>query len=157
MKVTRLQTPNVSKQSIKPSGIVLHHTAGFYKGSVAWCMDTKSEVSYHYIVDITGNYTQLAIDTQRVWANGKSSFKGKNDCNSFMISIAVSGDTNKRRLLEAEIQTVALLCIEKMSIFGFGLDSITTHREISPGRKNDVDSRAKNEIIQRIKQIQNGL
>lgn len=157
MKVTHLQTPNVSKRSIKPLGIVLHHTAGSFRGSVAWCMDKKSKVSYHYIVDLTGNYTQLANDNQRVWANGKSSFKGKNDCNSFMISIAVSGNTNNRRLLQVEIQTVAMLCIEKMTKFGFVLDMITTHREISPERKNDVDVRAYNEIIQRIKQIQNGL
>jgi AmpD protein len=114
-------------------------------------MDPKSRVSYHVIVDLNGVMTTMAEDTDRAWANGISSFKGKNDCNTFMLSIAVTGDTNNRRLLEKEIEAVATWCVEKMKKWGFGLDWITTHRVISPGRKNDVDVRAEQEIINRIK------
>ena len=48
------QTPNW-KGNIKPQGIILHHTAGSYVGSVSWCLDPESKVSYHCIVDLNGN------------------------------------------------------------------------------------------------------
>ena len=77
------------KGNIKPQGIILHHTAGSYIGSVSWCLDPESKVSYHCIVDLNGNYTTIAKDNQRAWHAGKSSFNGRKDCNSFMLGIAV--------------------------------------------------------------------
>lgn len=151
MKITKLQSPNYNRGTrIKPLGLVWHHTAGSYNGSVAWCMDPKSKVAYHGIVDVNGDYTQLALDHHRVWANGASTFKGRKDCNSFMISIAVSGDTTKRELTDAEIETMSRITVDKMKLYGFGLDMVTTHRVISPGRKNDVDVRAERTIRERI-------
>jgi N-acetylmuramoyl-L-alanine amidase len=147
------QTPNVSKYAMKPSGIVLHHTAGSYVGSVEWCLTPKSKVSYHCIVDLNGDRTVLAKDTQRAWHAGKSSFNGKKDCNSFLLGIAVSGDTNNRRLTQFEIDSVAQWCISKMKLHGFGIDMITTHRAISPGRKTDVSVEAENQIIDKIKTL----
>jgi len=154
MKIIKLQTPNYNRgQRIKPIGLVWHHTGGSFNGSVAWCMDPKSKVAYHGIVDVNGDYTQLALDHHRVWANGSSRFKGRNDCNSFMISIAVSGDTTKRLLTDAEIHSMAKITIEKMKLYGFGLDMVTTHRVISPGRKNDVDVRAERAIRERVGEL----
>ena len=131
-------------------GIVLHHTAGSYLGSVSWCLDPKSKVSYHCIVDLNGDRTILANDTDRCWHSGKSSFNGKKDCNSFMLGIAVSGDTNKRRLTDFEVDSVAKWCVNKIKVYKFSIDMITTHREISPGRKNDVSIEAEKQIKDQI-------
>jgi hypothetical protein len=70
-----------------------------------------------------------------------------------MISIAVSGDTTKRLLTDAEIEAMAKITIEKMKLYGFGLDMVTTHRVISPGRKNDVDVRAERAIRERVVEL----
>jgi AmpD protein len=142
MKTVFKQSLNISQRAIFPEGIVLHHTAGSYEGSVNWCLNPNSQVSYHCIVDINGDRTILAKDNQRAWHAGKSIFRGRSDCNSFMLGIAVSGDTNTRELTQKEIESVACWCIDKMQLYGFGIEMITTHREISPGRKNDVDLRA---------------
>ena len=144
------QTPNISKNTIKPIGIVLHHSAGSYIGSVSWCLDPKSKVSYHCIVDLNGDRTVLAKDNQRAWHAGKSSFKGKSDCNSFMLGISVSGDTNTRRLTDFEIDSVAEWCVGKMRSLNINFDNITTHREISPGRKSDVSIQAEKAIKDKI-------
>ena len=144
------QTPNISKNTIKPIGIVLHHSAGSYLGSVSWCLDPKSKVSYHCIVDLNGDRTVLAKDNQRAWHAGKSSFKGKSDCNSFMLGISVSGDTNTRRLTDFEIDSVAEWCVGKMRLLNINFDNITTHREISPGRKSDVSIQAEKAIKDKI-------
>jgi N-acetyl-anhydromuramyl-L-alanine amidase AmpD len=135
---------------MKPEGIVLHHTAGGYSGSVAWCLNAKAKVSYHCIVNTTGERTVLVADNVRAWHAGVSSFKGKANCNNFLLGIAVSGNTNERELTEQEIESVAEWCIRKMKAYGFGLDSITTHREIAPKRKTDVDTRAEKAIKSRI-------
>ncbi len=144
------QTPNISKNTIKPIGIVLHHSACSYIGSVSWCLDPKSKVSYHCIVDLNGDRTVLAKDNQRAWHAGKSSFKGKSDCNSFMLGISVSGDTNTRRLTDFEIDSVAEWCVGKMRSLNINFDNITTHREISPGRKSDVSIQAEKAIKDKI-------
>lgn len=144
------QSPNVSKYPIKPTGIVLHHTAGSFVGSVDWCLNPASKVSYHCIVDLNGNRTVLAKDNQRAWHAGVSSFNGKKDCNTFMLGIAVSGDTNNRRLTNFEIDSVAEWCVSKMKLHGIPLSNVTTHRFISPGRKNDVSLEAEKQIKDKI-------
>jgi len=152
MKTTIKQSPN-SSTPLKPQGIVLHHTAGSYAGSVSWCMNPSAKVSYHCIVNTDGNRTQLVADNRRAWHAGVSSFKGRSNCNTFLLGIAVSGDTTSRVLNDLEVDSVAQWCVEKMRLHGFGIDMITTHREIAPRRKNDVDVRAETAIKNRIAQL----
>jgi AmpD protein len=142
-------SPN-SSRTMKPEGIVLHHTAGGYSGSVSWCLNAQAKVSYHCIVNTTGERTVLVPDNVRAWHAGVSSFKGKANCNNFLLGIAVSGNTNERELTNEETESVAEWCVRKMKSYNFGLDMITTHREIAPNRKNDVDSRAEKRIKDKI-------
>jgi N-acetyl-anhydromuramyl-L-alanine amidase AmpD len=142
-------SPN-SSRTMKPEGIVLHHTAGGYSGSVSWCLNAKAKVSYHCIVNTTGERTVLVPDNVRAWHAGVSSFKGKANCNNFLLGIAVSGNTNERELTNEEVESVAEWCVRKMKAYGFGLDAITTHRHVSPTRKNDVDIRAEKRIKDKI-------
>jgi N-acetyl-anhydromuramyl-L-alanine amidase AmpD len=145
-------SPN-SSRTMKPEGIVLHHTAGGYSGSVAWCLNPQSKVSYHCIVNTTGERTVLVPDNVRAWHAGVSSFKGKANCNNFLLGIAVSGNTNERELTNEETESVAEWCVRKMKSYGFGIDAITTHRHVSPNRKNDVDTRAEKKIKDEISKL----
>jgi N-acetyl-anhydromuramyl-L-alanine amidase AmpD len=155
-KETFQQSPNISRgRVITPTAIILHHTAGSFAGSVSWCLNSASQVSYHCIVNTNGDRTVLAQDTQRAWHAGVSQFKGRKDCNSFTLGIAVSGNTNTRLLTEDEINSVAEWCVEKMRKCNISIENVTTHREVSPGRKNDVDTRAEKAIISRIKTLLN--
>jgi N-acetyl-anhydromuramyl-L-alanine amidase AmpD len=142
-------SPN-SSRTLVPTGIILHHTAGGYSGSVSWCLNAKAKVSYHCIVNTNGERTILVPDNVRAWHAGVSSFKGKPNCNNFLLGIAVSGNTNERELTDQETESVAEWCIRKMKSYNFGLDMITTHRAISPNRKNDVDQRAEKRIKDKI-------
>ena len=136
------QSPNISSSRIVPTGIILHHTAGSYAGSVAWCLNATSKVSYHCIVDTNGDRTNLAKPNQRAWHAGQSSFKGRSDCNSFMLGIAVSGDTSKRGLTEREVDSVVEWCMTMMREYNIPIGNVTTHRAVSPGRKTDVSPQA---------------
>ena len=63
-------SPNVSSSRIRPEGVVLHHSSGSYAGSVSWICQSKSQVSYHCIIDTNGERTIFADDDRRcriVW------------------------------------------------------------------------------------------
>jgi N-acetylmuramoyl-L-alanine amidase len=138
-KEKQLNTPNVSAgRRIKPQAIVLHHTSGSYAGSVAWCMDPISRVSYHAIVGKDGKRTVLADPDERCWHTGVSSWRGKRDLNSWAIGAAFEGDTNKRELSEAEMASMAEYLVPLMKEYGIPLNNVTDHRTVSPGRKDDL-------------------
>jgi len=148
------QTPNYTKgATINPIGIVLHHSCGSFTGSVSWCLDTKSAVSYHCMINLDGSRFQLAKDNQRAWHAGKSSFNGKSDCNGFMLGLSFSGDTNKRTLTKDEVASAVEWIIERIEKYDWpkNLSTITTHRAVSPGRKDDVDERAEKAILDALK------
>jgi N-acetyl-anhydromuramyl-L-alanine amidase AmpD len=142
-------SPN-SSRTLVPTGIILHHTAGAYAGSVSWCLNPQAKVSYHCIVNTNGERTILVPDNVRAWHAGVSSFAGRKHCNEFMLGIAVSGNTAQRELTEQEVESVAEWCVRKMKAYNFGIDRITTHRHVSPNRKNDVDQRAEKRIKDKI-------
>ena len=148
-KETFKTSPNASGL-LKPDGIVLHHSGGSWAGLVPWCTNKASQVSYHCAVSPSGERVVMVQDNVRAWHAGRSSFRGRSNCNAFMLGIAVSGDTNKRELSVDEINSVAQWCVRKMKAYNFGIDQITTHREIAPSRKNDVDIRAEKAIKERI-------
>jgi N-acetyl-anhydromuramyl-L-alanine amidase AmpD len=145
-------SPN-SRGVLVPTGIILHHTAGTYAGSVSWCLNPTAKVSYHCIVNTNGERTVLVPDNVRAWHAGVSTFQGRNNCNEFMLGIAVSGNTAQRELTAQEVQSVAEWCVRKMRAYNFGIDRITTHRHVAPNRKTDVDTRAERRILDEIRRL----
>ncbi len=135
-----LNSPNVSSgRRIKPQAIVLHHTSGSYAGSVVWCMNPASRVSYHAIVAKDGRRSTLADPDERAWHAGVSSWRGKRDLNSWSIGAAFEGDTYKKSLGEDEMASMAEYLEPLMRLYRLTLDDVTDHRTVSPGRKDDLN------------------
>jgi N-acetylmuramoyl-L-alanine amidase len=135
-----LNTPNVSRgRRIAPKAIVLHHTSGSYAGSVAWCMNPASRVSYHCIVAKDGRRSTLADPDERAWHAGRSEWRGRRDLNSWSIGAAFEGDTYKRPLGEDEMASMAEYLEPLMRRYRLTLDDVTDHRTVSPGRKDDLN------------------
>jgi N-acetyl-anhydromuramyl-L-alanine amidase AmpD len=135
-----LNSPNVSRgKRIKPKAIVLHHTSGTYGGSVAWCINPASKVSYHCIVAKDGRRSTLADPDERTWHAGRSEWRGKRDLNSWSIGAAFEGDTYKRPLSEDEMASMAEYLEPLMKLYRLTLDDVTDHRTVSPGRKDDLN------------------
>lgn len=147
------KTPNVSSGSISPEGVVLHHSSGSYAGSVSWILQSKSQVSYHVIIDTDGSRTTFADEWRRCWHAGKSTFNGRTNCNGFLLGLAFSGDTTKRELTDAEVESAVeyLLPMFKKYKWPTDLSTVTTHKAISPGRKNDIDDRAEAKVREALK------
>jgi N-acetyl-anhydromuramyl-L-alanine amidase AmpD len=67
------------------------------------------------------------------------------------LGVAVSGNTYNRDLTAQEIESVAEWVVARMIEFKIPIDRVTTHRAISPGRKNDVSPAAEKVLIDAIK------
>ena len=140
---TNRKTPNVSAgRIIKPTHIVLHHSSGAYAGSVSWCMDPVSKVSYHCIIARNGKRTVLATPSQRTWHAGVSSWQGRKDANSFAIGLAWEGDTYQIPLSEDAILSAVEYLLPILDEYHIPLSNIIRHADVAPGRKDDCSPAA---------------
>jgi N-acetyl-anhydromuramyl-L-alanine amidase AmpD len=140
---TNKKTPNISAgRVIKPSHVILHHTSGAYAGSVSWCSDPASKVSYHCIIARNGKRTALALPSQRTWHAGVSSWQGRKDANSFSVGMAWEGDTYTTPLSEDALLSAVEYLLPILRENHIPLANILRHADVSPGRKDDCSPAA---------------
>jgi N-acetyl-anhydromuramyl-L-alanine amidase AmpD len=130
-------TPNKGG-SMKPLGIVFHSSYGSAAGSLSWIKDPASKVSYHTMIFPDGTRHNVVPFDRVAWHAGQSSFRGKSGCNGFTVGISWEGDLYKRQLSENEIASAVEISVRLMKKYGFGLEWVTDHRTVSPGRKADI-------------------
>ena len=151
---TNRKTPNVSSgRVIKPTHIVLHHSSGAYAGSVSWCMDPVSKVSYHCIIARNGKRTVLATPSQRTWHAGVSSWQGRKDANSFSIGLAWEGDTYQVPLSDDAILSAVEYLLPLLDEYHIPLSNIIRHADVSPGRKDDCSPAAHAALIAALNRV----
>jgi N-acetyl-anhydromuramyl-L-alanine amidase AmpD len=151
---TNRKTPNVSAgRVIKPTHIVLHHSSGAYAGSVSWCMDPVSKVSYHCIVARNGKRTVLATPSQRTWHAGVSSWQGRKDANTYSIGMAWEGDTYQTPLSEDAILSAVEYLLPILDEYHIPLANIIRHADVSPGRKDDCSPAAHSALIAALNRV----
>jgi N-acetyl-anhydromuramyl-L-alanine amidase AmpD len=151
---TNRKTPNVSSgRVIKPTHIVLHHTSGAYAGSVSWCMDPISKVSYHCIVARNGKRTVLATPSQRTWHAGVSSWQGRKDANNFAIGLAWEGDTYQTPLSDDAILSAVEYLLPILDEYHIPLSNIIRHADVAPGRKDDCSPAAHAALIAALNRV----
>jgi AmpD protein len=149
---TNRQSPNISPaRTIHPTHIILHHTGGAYAGSVSWCMNPQSKVSYHVIIARNGKRTALAIPTQRTWHAGVSEWQGRKNCNDYSIGLAWEGDTATTPLSEDAILSAVEYLLPILADYKIPLKNILRHADIAPGRKNDCSPAAHAALLAALK------
>lgn len=146
-------TPNVSAKSRvnEKIGVVWHHSAGSFNGSVDWILQSKSQVSYHCIINLNGDRVVFADDSRVCWHAGKSRWRGRELCNGFTIGVAFSGDTNSRSLTADEIASALEWLKPRWKSYGWDMSDMTTHRAVSPGRKDDISAKAEKQLFDAIR------
>lgn len=132
-------TPNVSPKPIKPRLVILHHTCGNYAGSVSWCLNPASRVSYHCIIAEDGRRTVLATPDKRTWHAGLANWKGKKDINSISVGLAFEKDTYSKPLTEEQMYSALEYLKPILKKDNIAFDNILDHRMISPRRKDDLN------------------
>lgn len=52
---------------VKPTYIVIHAMQGYYKGSISWFQNPKSQVSAHYLISKQGEICNMVKDELAAW------------------------------------------------------------------------------------------
>lgn len=120
-------------------GVVFHHSVLPFEDTIALMTRPESKVSYHGLIALDGSRAQLVADEHVAWHAGASEFLGRTRGNDFLLGIAFAGDTYASPLTNDQISSALEWLTPRWSRYGWSLERVTDHRQISPGRKDDLN------------------
>ncbi len=92
------------------------------------------QVSAHFLVRRDGALVQFVSCARRAWHAGRSSWRGRENCNDFSIGVELEG-------LEGgtfeDAQYAALLVLAQRLARRYALQAVAGHEHVAPGRKAD--------------------
>ena len=134
-------------------GVIFHHSVKPFDDTIAWMLRPESKVSYHVLIAPDGTRCRLVSDDAIAWHAGASQFLGRTRCNDFTIGVAFAGDTYVTPLAPPQVESVMDWLGLRWRSRGWSIDRMTDHRQVSPGRKNDLNptewERLRAAIVQR--------
>lgn len=141
-------------RTIKPKGIVLHHTGDYSRHSIeSTFTNQESKASAHVVIWKDGSRTTFVQDDLKAWHSGKSEFKGLPNCNNFMLGVEFHGDTYKEPLTFEQIDSFIEWVIPRIVKYRIKKDWITDHRTVSPGRKVDLNPKELKRVLTAINKL----
>lgn len=157
------KTNTSSRGAWKPDMIVCHCADGSYDGTIAWCKNSSSQVSTHFVVAQDGRVAQLVDIRDAAWTQGlnidqcaKAQLEAvkqrKVNPNCYCISIEFEGKwvtghgalTDKQ--LAAGIELIKHIRAEVMEVYGLDIpvtrNSIVGHYQINPQHRPNCPGQA---------------
>jgi N-acetyl-anhydromuramyl-L-alanine amidase AmpD len=133
-------------------GFVIHKTEGSFESAVNWCINTKSQVSYHFIIKEDGEDICLVMPENTAWHAGlvrdpqTELTKAGPNPNLYTIGIALSGYASEPPTASQIVKCAKL--INTLAIYyNIKLDkkTVVTHNsiradKICPGPYVSIDS-----------------
>ncbi len=120
-------------------GVCFHHSVAGFAETIALMARPASRVSYHCLIDADGTRCTLVADGNIAWHAGASKFLGRERCNDFLLGCAFAGDTYLTPLTGPQITSALQWLAGRWSRYGWESEVIIDHRQISPGRKDDLN------------------
>lgn len=155
-QATKLPSPNFNKRPDLPVDMIVIHNIslppGQYGGGCVQDfflnkLDSEQDpyfqeirdmkVSAHVFIERSGAITQFVSFNDRAWHAGRSTFRGREECNDFAIGIELEGTDETPYCPE---QYTALVELSRVIINTYPLitlDRIVGHSDIAPERKTD--------------------
>jgi N-acetyl-anhydromuramoyl-L-alanine amidase len=119
-------------------GVCFHHTALSFGATLALMQSPASRVSYHVVIAADGTRARLVTDEHVAWHAGVSAFQGRSNANDFLLGVAFAGDTHLAPLTAAQLASALDWLGSRWAARGWSLAWMTDHRQIAPGRKDDL-------------------
>ncbi|MBN8281473.1 MAG: 1,6-anhydro-N-acetylmuramyl-L-alanine amidase AmpD [Gammaproteobacteria bacterium] len=95
------------------------------------------KVSSHLLIRRTGEVVQYVPIHRRAWHAGKSSFRGRSQCNDFSVGIELEG-TDHEPYTSAQYRRLAVLIRAlRRGVPSLAAAPVVGHSDIAPGRKTD--------------------
>jgi len=120
-------------------GVAFHHSELGFDETIDLMLRPESKVSYHCLIAADGARCTLVGDAGIAWHAGASRFLGRERCNDFLLGVAFAGDTYRDPLTQAQLASALDWLAVRWVRRGWTPDRITDHRQISPGRKLDLN------------------
>lgn len=118
---------------------MFHHSAISYEETIALMTREESRVSYHCLIAPDGTRCTLVPDGETAWHAGVSRFQGQELCNGFMLGVSFAGNTYQAPLTDAQIASALEWLEPRWRARGWTLEWMTDHRQVAPGRKDDLN------------------
>lgn len=94
-------------------------------------------VSAHLFIDRQGQVVQFVDFDKRAWHAGRSSYRGREECNDFSIGIELEG-TDTEAFEQAQYECLAAVCEVLLRHYpALSTQRIVGHSDVAPGRKFD--------------------
>lgn len=120
-------------------GVLFHHSIEGFPETIALMLRPESQVSYHVLIDHDGTRCTLVRDEHIAWHAGASQFLGRSRCNDFLLGAAFAGDTYGAPLTDGQIESALEWLAPRWAARGWSIERMTDHRQVSPGRKDDLN------------------
>ncbi len=136
-------SPNVGerRKGCRPHLILLHYTGmPSAQKAIWWLAHPKSKVSCHYVIDESGEITQMVPEALRAWHAGASHWAGETDINSASIGIEIHNPGHEHGYPDfppTQMQAIAALCRDIAERRAIRPEGILAHSDVAPGRKID--------------------
>jgi N-acetyl-anhydromuramyl-L-alanine amidase AmpD len=138
MKVSTVSTRNIRNNAINEClGVVLHYEAGSMAGMVNLMTSPGGRKSVHVLIDRDGTRVEMAADKMVTWHAGASKFRGRVDCNSFMLGVAFLGNQMPS---EEQLKSLCEWLKPRVKAYKWKMDDIVDHRSVAvpTGRVRDI-------------------
>jgi AmpD protein len=119
-------------------GVCFHHSVLDFESTIAHMLRPESQVSYHVLIAPDGTRARLVADEHVAWHAGVSSFYGRTRCNDFLLGVSFAGDTRATPLTGAQIASALDWLAPRWLRHHWTTAMMTDHRQIAPGRKDDL-------------------
>lgn len=120
-------------------GVLFHHSVESFGDTIALMLRPETKVSYHVLIAPDGARCTLVADDHIAWHAGASEFLGRRRCNDFLLGAAFAGDTYRSPLTPEQIDSALEWLGPRWLAHGWSLERVTDHRQVSPGRKDDLN------------------
>jgi AmpD protein len=138
-EITRLSPNCDATVPHEQRGVVFHHSVIPFGDTIALMTDPARKVSYHCLIAPDGTRCTLVPDAHVAWHSGVSSFRGRSGCNAFLLGLSFAGDTYAAPLTGAQLASALEWLAQRWARHGWTLDDMTDHRQVAPGRKDDLN------------------
>jgi AmpD protein len=120
-------------------GVLVHHSVMDFESTIALMLRPESKVSYHCLIAPWGLRCTLVPDEEIAWHAGASNFLRRSRCNDFLLGLAFAGDTNRSPLTDDQIASALEWLASRWTARAWTTAHVTDHRQVSPGRKDDLN------------------
>jgi N-acetyl-anhydromuramyl-L-alanine amidase AmpD len=125
-------------REISVEGVLIHSIhAGYYHDGDPHSVDAviqllaEYRLGYHWLIDRAGTKIELVPLPLRAWHAGKSVWRGREDCNSWMAGIALIGGQEGEPYTNAQYDALASRTGHIVTRYAVKRENITGHEHVS--------------------------